>query len=123
VEVIVEPKSDRFERTDPRWRDQVVALYRDLRDEAGDVRTVSTPVAGEKGATTEIVLALGSSGALTAAVTMFQAWLGRDRSRSLEIAWDEGECRRSMSVHADDLDAEVFEDIARAAARDFGDAR
>jgi hypothetical protein len=123
VELFIEPISERFEDDDPRWRDQVVALLRDLRDESVDVQTRSTPVAGAKGPVSEIVLALGSSGALTAAVTMFRAWLARDRTRSLTIAWQDGDNRRSVSVQAHDMDADVFEDIARAAARESRDTR
>jgi hypothetical protein len=121
VELVVEPKSDRLEAADPRWRDQVVALFRDLRLEDVNVQTRSTPVAGEKGATTEIVLALGSSGAIAAVVTTFQAWLARDRTRSLDITWEEGDRRRFVSINADDVDADVFEEIARASARDLLD--
>lgn len=122
MELVVEPKSERFEPSDPRWRDQVVALFRDLRDEDVDARTRSAPVAGTKGASTEIVLALGSSGALTAVVTMFQAWLARDRTRTLEVAWEAGDRRRSMSIHAEDVDADVFDELARAVASDLRDA-
>jgi hypothetical protein len=47
------------------------------------VAKTTTPQPGTKGGTETIILALGSSGALLAAVEVFKAWLGRDRERVL----------------------------------------
>jgi hypothetical protein len=122
LELVIEPRSERFDAGDARWREQVSALYRDLRDEVGVVRRESTPIPGAKGATTDIILALGSSGALTAAVTMFKAWLERDRTRVLELEWTEGDQPRRLSIRGTDIDDETFDELVRAAGgRALGD--
>jgi Effector Associated Constant Component 1 len=117
LELVVEPRSDRFEEADARWREQVGALYRDLRRDVGGVRRESTPAAGAKGATTDIILALGSSGALTAAVTMFKAWLARDKTRVLELEWMDGDESRKLSIRGTDVREDTFDELVRAAAR------
>ena len=117
LELVVEPRSERFEEADGRWREQVGAFYRELRGEVGDVRRESRPEAGAKGATTDIIVALGSSGALTAAVTMFKAWLDRDKTRSLEIEWTDGDRRRTLSIRGTDVEEDTFDELARAAGR------
>jgi Effector Associated Constant Component 1 len=117
LELVIEPKSERFEEADGRWREQVGAFYRELRSEVGDVRRESTPEAGTKGATTDIILALGSSGALTAAVTMFKAWLDRDKTRSLDIEWTDGDQRRTLSIRGTDVGEDSFAELVQAAGR------
>jgi Effector Associated Constant Component 1 len=117
LELVVEPKSERFDEADGRWREQVGSFYRELRSEVGDVRTETTPETGAKGATTDIILALGSSGALTAAVTMFKAWLDRDKTRALDIEWTDGEQRRTLSIRGTDVGEDTFDELVRAAGR------
>ena len=119
MELTIKPQSDRFDEDDARWRDQVVAFHSDLRAEVGGTRLARTPAPGKKSPAADIILALGSSGALSAAVTMFRAWLSRDRTRSLKISWRDGDKERSLSVRAEDLNDETFKEVARAAAQDF----
>jgi len=126
VEVAINPESERFEKTDGRWRDQVVALVKDLREEGIDARTVDRPDpdALDKGPAAEIILALGTSGAVSAAVTMFQAWLARDKTRFIEIVRRrEDGSETSVTLRADNFDAKVFKEFAREERRDLGDAR
>jgi hypothetical protein len=122
MELTIAPQNDDFDgvdRADPRWQQQVSAFYRDLQQNVGDARTEQTPVEGGKGPATEIILALGSSGAIGAAVTMFKAWLDRDRERrSIELTYDAGGKKRTLTVRADGVD-EAFDEIAREAAREF----
>jgi Effector Associated Constant Component 1 len=121
LELVVEPRSERFDEADSRWSEQVGALYRELRQELGDVRREREPVAGAKGATTDIILALGSSGAITAAVTMFKAWLARDKTRALELEWTEGGQSRKLSIRGTDVGEDTFDELVRAAAsRELG---
>jgi Effector Associated Constant Component 1 len=121
LELVVEPRSQRFDEADSRWREQVGALYRELRQELGDVRSEREPVAGAKGATTDIILALGSSGAITAAVAMFKAWLARDKTRALELEWTEGGRSRKLSIRGTDVGEDTFDELVRAAAsRELG---
>jgi Effector Associated Constant Component 1 len=117
LELVVEPRSERFDETDARWRQQVNALVRDLRHEVGGLRTESATIPGAKGATTDVILALGSSGALTAAVTMFKAWLDRDKTRVLDLEWMDGEQPRRLSIRATDVDEDTFDELVRIAAR------
>ena len=77
--------SDALPSSDARWIKQVDALLADLKRNAGEVRKEITPVAGQKGGAQAIILALGSSGAITAAVAIFRAWLARSGDRVAEI--------------------------------------
>lgn len=77
--------SDALPSSDQRWRNQVENLLADLKRGAGEVRKEITPVEGKKGGAEAIILALGSSGAIAAAVAIFKAWLQRSADRSLEI--------------------------------------
>ena len=77
--------SDALPSSDQRWRNQVETLLTDLKRNAGEVRKEITPVAGQKGGAEAILLALGSSGAITAAVTVFRSWLTRAADRSIDI--------------------------------------
>lgn len=77
--------SDAYPTSDQRWRNQVDGLLGDLKRKGGEVRREITPVPGQKGGAEAIILALGSSGAIAAAVTVFKAWLQRADDRSIEI--------------------------------------
>lgn len=77
--------STSFPSSDQRWRNQVDGLLGDLKRSAGEVRKEITPVAGQKGGTEAIILALGSSGAITAAVAIFKAWLSRSADREIDF--------------------------------------
>ncbi len=70
---------------DPRWRSHVDSLLADLRRSGGEVRREVTPVTGTKGGLETIILALGSSGAIAAAVTVFRAWLARSKDGSIKF--------------------------------------
>lgn len=85
-ELVFEPTSELFDAGDDRWLEQTTSLLDDLRREAGEVRRQDVrPSEGDKGAVAAIILALGSSGAIAAAVTVFKAWLSRDRTRSIRM--------------------------------------
>ena len=71
--------------SDQRWRNQVDGLLTDLKRNGGEVRKEVTPVDGAKGGLEAIILALGSSGAIAGAVTVFRAWLKRSDDRVIEI--------------------------------------
>lgn len=77
--------SDALPSSDRRWLKQVDGLLAELKRNAGEVRREVTPVAGAKGGAEAIILALGSSGAIAAAVTIFRAWLTRSADRTIEI--------------------------------------
>ncbi|MGH9149319.1 MAG: effector-associated constant component EACC1 [Acidimicrobiales bacterium] len=122
LELVIEPATDRFDPDDERWHDQVGDLMLGLRKEVGGVRREVTPVDGTKGGVAQVILALGSAGAFTAAVEYFRAWLGRDRTRRLEVSWEVDGERQSVSVQGDAIDQSAIRALAEAAARRLGGA-
>jgi hypothetical protein len=66
-EVAVEPRNDEYDPDDDRWRDQVATLYSDLHAQVDTVRR-GRPVQGAKDAVDQLIIALGSTGAFSAAV-------------------------------------------------------
>jgi hypothetical protein len=120
-ELMVEPRSDDYDAADDRWRTQVGTLHQELAAQVDTVqRGRSAP--GAKGTIDEVILALGSSGALTAAVECFRAWLQRDKSRSIDLRWDEDGVERHVTFSGDNVDAATVKEIARAAAARVGGA-
>jgi hypothetical protein len=49
-ELVLEPRTDRFDADDERWLEQVSLLFRELHREVGGVTRRRTPMAGTKGA-------------------------------------------------------------------------
>ncbi|MFW9780638.1 MAG: hypothetical protein ACFFE8_17480 [Candidatus Heimdallarchaeota archaeon] len=82
LEIVLDIQSDSFDPSDDRWIAQINELYRDLQSGVGNIRKEVLPQEGRRGGVETIILALGSAGAITAAVEIFKAWLGRDQSRS-----------------------------------------
>lgn len=119
LEVVVEPRSDDYDEADDRWRAQVGTLYQDLSTRV-DTFQRGRAVPGTKGTVDEVILALGSSGALTAAVECFRAWLQRDKNRSIDVRWDEDGVERHVTFSGDNVDAATVKEIARAAAARVG---
>lgn len=110
--------SDRYEPDDPRFREQVSSLVERLRREAGPARTERYAAADTKGASeaSSVIIALGTSGALTIALNAFKEWLRRDRTRSLRISWVSAESgRRTLIVKAEELDRAGFQELAKLA--------
>jgi hypothetical protein len=50
-----------------------------------------------------VILALGSAGAITAAVEALRLWLARDRRRSVQLSWTVGGHHREVVLAADKL--------------------
>lgn len=118
IEVMITPGTNRFALDDPGWRAQAAALYAMLGEDAVAVSARSTPTAGAKGAIDAAIIALGSSGALTAAVSCFRAWLARDKTRTLTITWTDGAgAERRFDVAGDNIDSASFQ----ALVKDIGD--
>ncbi|MFF2964081.1 hypothetical protein ACFVT1_35505 [Streptomyces sp. NPDC057963] len=123
VEVAVQPGSGRFAPEDQPWLDQVAALHTALREEVGAVVRRGVPQPGEKGAFDTTVLALGSSGALTAAVACFRAWLARDKSRTLTVTWTDGAgAEQRLQVIGDNIDQASFQALTEALGSRLGDS-
>jgi Effector Associated Constant Component 1 len=120
LELILEPRSDRYDPDDERWRDQVRDLYAGLRDEVGGVRRERVPMEGTKGGLEAVILALGSAGVFTATVEYLRAWLGRDRTRTLEVSWTVDGRTQTVSVRGEAIDQSALRTIAEAAAARIG---
>ena len=119
LELVVEPRNDDYDPADDRWRAQVGTLYAELADQVDTYRR-GRSVPGTKGTIDEVILALGSSGALTAVVECFRAWLQRDKSRSIDVRWDEDGVERRVTFSGDNVDTATVREIARAAAARVG---
>ena len=117
----VDPRNDQYDPDDDRWLDQVAMLYQAL-DAQVDVLRSQRQVQGAKGAVDQLILALGSAGAIQAAVDCFRAWLARDRDRRIDVRWNSGGAERSVTLTGEDVDAETIRDIARAAVSQLGGA-
>ena len=61
-----------------------------------------------------------SAKAQTAAVEFFRAWLGRDRSRSLDITWHTEDGKHHVSIQGDSIDQSTLQFVAEAASRQLG---
>jgi hypothetical protein len=86
LELRLSTHSDRFDENDDAWIQQEADLMASLRGEV-TVRRDMVAAPGEKGLVEGIILALGSAGAFKAAVDCLRAWLGRDRTRRIELSW------------------------------------
>jgi hypothetical protein len=68
-----------------RFGSHVLDLTNALKLEIGGVTTCTAPEPGKRGGLPEIMLALGTSGAIAAAVVVFRAWLDKDKARQIGI--------------------------------------
>lgn len=116
MELVITPRSDRFDPYDDRWRQQVGDFDAALAREVGGVRRKLIPVPGTKGGIELIVIALGSAGAFTAAVEFFTVWLRRDRTRSLEITHTVDGRQETIRISGESISNEVLGKLAVAAA-------
>lgn len=89
ISVLVEPGSSVYDPNDAGWRKQAGALGTSLAS-VGTVTRAGDAAEGSKGTLDTLIIALGSSGAITAAVEIFKSWLSRDRSRRLTLTIDSG---------------------------------
>jgi hypothetical protein len=116
---VVEPRNDEYDPDSEGWRDQVATLYADLDVQVGTARR-GRPVEGTKGAVDQLVIALGSAGAFSAAVECFRAWLGRDRDRRIDVRWDDNGVERSVTLTGEAVDDKTMRELAKAAVDRVG---
>ena len=119
LELALVPRSADYDPDDERWRTQVAAFRDELAAQA-DIFQRGRSSPGTKGTVDELIVALGSSGVLTAVVECFRAWLQRDKSRSIDVRWDEDGVERHVTFSGQNLDAGTAREIARVAAARFG---
>jgi hypothetical protein len=115
IEIIIEAHNENYDESDDRWIDQVDELIADCEREAGEVRKEVQAVEGKKGGVEAIILALGSAGALTAAVDIFKAWILRDRSRNLTLKITTPEGVQEWVVSGNAMDNDVIEKFMQTA--------
>jgi hypothetical protein len=119
LEVVVEPRNDRYDPDDDGWRDQVATLYADLDAQAGTIRR-ARPADGAKGGADQLIIALGSAGVFAAAVDCLRAWLGRDRDRRIDVHWVENGVERSVTLTGEAVDDKTVREVAKAAVARVG---
>jgi hypothetical protein len=112
IDVLLLPGDRELGPGDWEWPDQVRPLLSMLRSHDIDVRErMATPDAGQKGAAAEIIIALGSSGAIGAALAVLQSWLNQRSTRTVSLTFDRDGHTRTIELQATGLS----EDGARAA--------
>lgn len=117
AEFSIKPLSSAYDASDSRWLAQVETLLGSLKVNVGPVRKEVTPVAGQKGGLVDIIVALGSAGAVTAAVEVFRAWLGRDATRSLEIVTTVDGVEKKITVTGTNISKELIAQALKLAAK------
>ena len=118
---MLEPRTDRFDPDDDRWRSQVSDLVNGLDAEVGGIRREAERVAGAKGAVDTVILALGSAGAFTTAVEFLRAWLHRDRTRRLDLSWEVDGRTERVTVSGNAVDLTALNRVAEAFADRIGE--
>jgi hypothetical protein len=113
VEISIQPSSEAYDPNDARWLSQVQNLLSGLQANVGAVRKEVTPVAGQKGGTVEIIVALGSAGAITAAVEVFKAWLNRDQTRTIEITTTVNGVKKKKKITGTNISKELLSEALR----------
>jgi hypothetical protein len=121
MEIEIAPGSETFEAQDDRWLTQVAGLYDELRAEGVPVREESIPAPGEKGDISMIIAALGSAGAFTAAITVIQSWLSRERTRHVKIRVKDGDEVKEIDFDGD-TDSATMERLTAEAMKHFSGA-
>ena len=116
LELALHPSSDRFDGDDERWQEQVSLLFQELQRDIGGVCRRREPVEGTKGGVETVVLALGSAGAFTAGLEMLRAWLGRDRSRRLDISYTIDGRSEVIAIAGDGIDKDAMAKLSEAVA-------
>ncbi|MDQ6949938.1 MAG: hypothetical protein M3256_27740 [Actinomycetota bacterium] len=121
-ELVLEPSTTRFDPWDDGWSEQVGLLLQDLQREVGGVTRRHERVEGAKGGAEVIIMALGSAGAFTAMLEMLRSWLGRDRTRKLNITYTLDDRTETVSIAGDAIDKAGMTKITDAVAARLGKA-
>jgi hypothetical protein len=107
IEVLLVPEDGELAPGEDQWGPQVRSLTRRLRSHDVLVRERSVaPLPGQKGAAAEIVLALGSSGAIAAAIGVVHGWLNQRSTRRVHLVIEEGGRKQVVKLRADGLSDE-----------------
>ena len=117
LRVMIAPSSDKYDEHDDRWRDQVADLAHSLRVNTDALTVEKHDVPGTKGAAAELILALGTSGVVSASVEVIRMWLARDKTRSIELTYTtaQGDVR-TFSATAQNAGSDVADELMGAVA-------
>lgn len=115
LEFTIDAYSEKYNPSDSRWIEQVNDLISDCQRQVGRVRAERKPQEGMKGGFESIVVALGTGGAITAAVDLFKAWLSRDQSRCLKVKFGEGAEAREFELTGVSINEDVLQQFVKAA--------
>lgn len=116
-EIVIQPLSNAYDPGDERWLNQVQGLLASLNANVGEVRKEVTPVAGQKGGVVEIIIALGSAGAITAAVQVFKHWLDRDTTREIEITTKVSGGKKTTKITGKNISKELISEALGHASK------
>ena len=116
-EMSIQPRSSAYDASDARWVNQVQTLLSSLQVNVGQVRKEVTPVAEQKGGLVEIIVALGSAGAVTAVVEVFKLWLSRDKTRSIDITTKTGDVEKKITITGENISKELLAQALKHAAK------
>ncbi|MEU5962028.1 hypothetical protein ABZ777_12565 [Micromonospora parva] len=102
--IVLTPEDVSLEPGDWQWGEQSRTLVRLLQAHDLDVRQQERPPeTGDKGLTSEIILALGASGTVGAATTVLLNWLTARSTRRLTLTVREGADGRTVTVVGEGL--------------------
>lgn len=123
IVVRVDPISSVYDANHIGWRKQASTLSTSLSAaNIGAVRKVGGSADGSKGTLDEVIIALGSAGAITAAVEIFRSWLSRDRSREIKLTIESEGKKTTIALNASSTGDSTVESIMLAALeRNRGD--
>ena len=120
-EIKVIADTERYDPMDQRWQQQVRELFAALIKSGIGASIQRTPVATTKGAVDTLIIALSSTGTLTAALGFFKAWLGRDKTRRLVISWTRDGKEEQVILEGTSLEAGTLQQVGEALLTRVGD--
>lgn len=114
MEVRLRCVHSRFAVTDERWTTEIVSLARELNS-SGLAAAPARAKPGAKGAeVAEIVLALISTGGIASLNSVLKTWLHRDKNRTAQISRKDKDGERQITVSADTVDSDGFNELLKA---------
>lgn len=117
VELIVHPQLAGLAPDHPAAEAALGELLADLRD----VPTLTAtqhghPAPGQKGVASDLVIALGTSGAVGGLVRVVHLWLQRDQRRSLKITRNVDGGQHIVKIEGDNISTEIISQALRSIA-------
>lgn len=99
LELVLDPQHASLD--EDRFGNHVADLTSALKRDVGGVTVRTVPEPGKRGGAPEIILALGTSGAIGATVVVLKAWLDRDKARKISIKVRRKGAAREVEITAD----------------------